>query len=106
MVFAGGDVVSGADTVVGAIAAGHYAAIEIDEAIRQKNGEGPYVLPPEQDIEIPQIVEEAKEMPSASMPEEDIKDRRGDFREVELGFSQEVALKEANRCLRCDVEVE
>ena len=106
MVFAGGDVVSGPDTVVGAIAAGHHAAIEIDEAIREKNGESAEV-PVEEEIEIPvTIEEEIQETPRVCLCESDCAERIKDFREVELGFSQEEALKEANRCLRCDVEAE
>jgi NADH-quinone oxidoreductase subunit F len=37
--YAGGDAVTGPDTVIGAIAAGHQAANDIDGAIRAKNGE-------------------------------------------------------------------
>ena len=107
MIFAGGDVVTGPDTVVGAIAAGHHAAEEIDEAIRRKNGEALDISPPEEEIEIPMTIEEeVKEMPRTRMPEVDVVERIKDFREVELGFSREIALKEAGRCLRCDVEVE
>jgi NADH-quinone oxidoreductase subunit F len=106
MVFAGGDVVTGPDTVVGAIAAGHEAAIEIDEAIRQKNGEAPYV-PTEEDIEIPMALEEeTHQMPRACILGTNCVERIKDFREVELGFSKEDALKEAERCLRCDVTAE
>ncbi|MBW1779407.1 MAG: NADH-quinone oxidoreductase subunit NuoF [Deltaproteobacteria bacterium] len=105
MVFAGGDVVTGPATVVGAIAAGHHAAIEIDTAIREKNGEPAYV-PMDEPIEIPaHIEEEIQETPRVSLCESDCASRITDFREVELGLSQEEALKEAGRCLRCDVEV-
>jgi NADH-quinone oxidoreductase subunit F len=45
MVFAGGDVVTGPDTVVNAIAAGHHAANEMDQAMRLKNGEA-FSAPP------------------------------------------------------------
>ncbi|MDQ1333331.1 MAG: NADH-quinone oxidoreductase subunit [Thermodesulfobacteriota bacterium] len=104
MVFAGGDVVSGPDTVVSAIAAGHRAAIEIDAAIRDKNNEPAYV-PEEEAIEIPvAIEEEIQETPRVSLCETDCAQRIKDFREVELGMSKEEALKEACRCLRCDVE--
>jgi len=106
MVFAGGDVVTGPDTAVGAIAAGHHAAEEIDEAIRQRNGEAPYIFPPEEEIEIPMAIEEAREIARTPMPEAGVTERIGDFREVELGLSREIALKEAGRCLRCDIEVE
>lgn len=36
------------------------------------------------------------------MPTLSAEQRRGNFREVELGFSQEEAVKEAERCLSCE----
>ncbi len=39
------------------------------------------------------------------MPELHGADRKQSFIEVELGFTMEEAVKEATRCLRCDVEV-
>ena len=62
---------------------------------------------PEEEIHIPVTVEEeVGEMPRSAMPEADVEERIQDFREVELGFSKETALREAGRCLRCDVEVD
>ncbi|MBW2216755.1 MAG: hypothetical protein JRF34_06130 [Deltaproteobacteria bacterium] len=37
----------------------------------------------------------------AEMPEISVDERRGNFTEVETGFPEEVALKEAKRCLSC-----
>ena len=106
MVFAGGDVVSGPDTVVGAIEAGHRAAIEMDAAIREKNGE-PLYTPLEEEIEIPVTPEEEiQETPRICIVEAGCGERIKDFREVDLGFSKDAAMKEANRCLRCDLAVE
>jgi len=106
MVFAGGDAVTGPDTVVGAIAGGHHAANEIDAAIRLKNGEAPYV-PVAEEIPIPMVLdEETQEIPRVCIPEVACLERIQDFREVELGLSKEAALKEASRCLRCDIQVE
>lgn len=105
MVFAGGDAVTGPDTVVQAIASGHESAREIDEAIRKQNG-GELYLCPEDEIEIPSIVdEEIQEMQRVPMREAECGQRTGDFREVELGFSMEEALREARRCVRCDIEI-
>jgi NADH-quinone oxidoreductase subunit F len=111
MVFAGGDVVTGPDTVVGAIAAGHQAAREIDGAIRLRNGESPYADLAEEKgdipIEIPMEVEaEIQERYRTKMPELDAANRISGFQEVELGFTEEIARIEAGRCLRCDIEVE
>ncbi len=104
--YAGGDAVTGPDTVIGAIAAGHQAAIDIDAAIRQKNGEAAYEAPPEEKIDIPLIIdEESEEAPQTRMPELDGKSRTLGFAEVELGFTREDAIEEAVRCLRCDAEV-
>ena len=106
MIFAGGDVVTGPDTVVGAIAAGHNAAKEIDEAIRKINGKEPYI-PFEEEIEIPVIIDEdIHEMSRASACEAECMERKNDFREVEFGFTKEQALEEAQRCLRCDIEIQ
>ena len=106
-VFAGGDVVRGPDTVVGAIAVGQQAAVEIDAVLRQERGESPHVPETEEEIEIPATMEEEiREMPRVPMPEADIAKRTTGFEEVELGFSREEALTEATRCLRCDIEVE
>lgn len=104
--FAGGDAVTGPWTVVGAIAAGHKAADEIDNAIRTRNGEPPYEAPPEEKIDIPfEIDEDSEECPQAKMPELDSIMRRANFDEVELGYTAEAAREEARRCLRCDVEL-
>jgi NADH-quinone oxidoreductase subunit F len=105
--FAGGDIVSGPSTVVKAIAAGHQAAEEIDKAIRTKNGESPYKPPLEEKIGIPLIIDEnIKELPQARMPQLIISKRINNFKEVELGFTGEKAIYEAERCLRCDAEIE
>ena len=104
--FAGGDSVTGPDTVIGAIAAGHQAADDIDSTIRKKNGERPYEKPAVEKIDVPLIIdEETIESPQMAMPEMDKAIRKTGFAEVELGFTSEDAVKEACRCLRCDAEL-
>jgi NADH-quinone oxidoreductase subunit F len=105
-IYAGGDAVTGPDTVIRAIAAGHQAAEDIDSAIRTVNGEPAYVAPPEEQIEIPFVIdEESEEQPQAAMPELEVSKRVKSFIEVELGYTKEDAIKEACRCLRCDAEI-
>jgi len=107
MIFAGGDAVRGPDTVVGAIAAGHRAAGEIELALRQEKPESHYTSVTEEEFDIPGTVEEdIRELLRLTMPEAHIAQRVKDFREVELGFSRQEALTESGRCLRCDIEVE
>jgi len=104
--YAGGDAVTGPDTVIAAIAAGHKAAAEIDAAIRLANGEPAYEAPAVEKIEVPLIIdEETVECPQTKMPELLADQRAGNFKEVELGFTKELALAESCRCLRCDAEV-
>jgi NADPH-dependent glutamate synthase beta subunit-like oxidoreductase len=104
--YAGGDAVTGPDTVIGAIQAGHQAADDIDDAIRKANGEPAYEAPAEEKIVIPFILDEDNpEAPQTKMPELHGAERKKSFIEVELGFTVEDAVKEATRCLRCDAEV-
>ena len=102
-VWAGGDLVTGPAMVVDAIEAGQLAARSIDHAIRLAKGENPWVAPAEEPMAIPLKVDEKPgEQPRISMPEASPKVRRADFREVKLGYTAEMALAEARRCLRCD----
>ena len=107
MVFAGGDVVTGPWSVIGAIAAGHWAAREIHDALQAAKGAPAHEPERERGIEIPLFIdEEIKETPRGRMPELPVEERIDNFREVELGFEPEMALAEACRCLRCDYQEE
>jgi NADH-quinone oxidoreductase subunit F len=104
--FAGGDAVTGPDTVIAAIGAGHQAADDIDAAIRKANGEPAYEKPALEKIDVPLIIdEESIEAPQMAMPEMSSSKRKKTFEEVELGFKKADAIKEACRCLRCDASV-
>ena len=62
--------------------------------------------PAEEKIVIPLVIDEANpEAPQTKMSELHCAERKQSFIEVELGFTMEEALKEATRCLRCDVEI-
>ena len=104
--FAGGDAVTGPDTVIAAIGAGHQAADDIDAAIRKANHERAYEKPAKEKIDVPLIIdEETTEIPQMAMPEMHHETRKMSFAEVELGFKPEDAIAEACRCLRCDAEL-
>ena len=107
-VFAGGDVVTGADTVINAMAAGKLAAEMIDKHVR---GEplvrqygflrpSTYVLP------VPLTEEELETAERPAMPGLPLDERRGSFAEVDRTFTEEMAVAEARRCLRCDLQSE
>ncbi|MGB9858838.1 MAG: NADH-quinone oxidoreductase subunit NuoF [Moorellaceae bacterium] len=98
-VFAGGDCVSGPDTVIAAIAAGKKAASAID---RYLGGDG--IVVPQIKVERKRtapVIEEKTERLAA--PTLALEERLQGFAEVELGYNAEQALAEAARCLRCDV---
>jgi len=102
-VFAGGDAVTGPATVIEAIAAGKRAAESIGRYLRGEDlAAGRTLWPPDTDgIEYytPPVVEsEAR----ARMPRLPVVERKG-FAEISLGFSEEEAVAEAERCLSCGV---
>ncbi len=98
-VFAGGDCVTGPDTVIEAVAAGKRAAAAIDVYL---GGDGQIVRKPAMDRVIGHELLETK-TERVAMPKVAADGRKG-FSVVELGYSPEQAVAEARRCLRCDVE--
>jgi NADH-quinone oxidoreductase subunit F len=101
-VFAGGDVVTGPATVIEAIAAGRQAAIAIDKYLGG-NGAIDETLASPEEVEILPGIEEG-EKHRISIPTLTLSERLGSFAEVELGLGEEMAIEEAKRCLRCDLE--
>jgi NADH-quinone oxidoreductase subunit F len=106
-VFAGGDVVSGPNTVTAAMAQGKIAAKMIHKYIQGQPVEREYtVTRPAVHVEAIELSDkEIEEMQKPAIPLLEVGERSGNFREVELGFTEEMAVKEARRCLRCDLEV-
>lgn len=103
-IFAGGDSVTGPATVIEAIAAGYKAANMMDRYLRNEelakgNGGGKRIARFSQE-EINRIEKAAhQEVPKLSLAE-----RKGNFKEVELCFTEEQAVAEAKRCLECWVK--
>jgi NADH-quinone oxidoreductase subunit F len=100
-VFAGGDVVSGPASVIEAIAAGRQAAVSIDKYMGGGGDIDEVLAPPEGEFT---PLEEAEEKWRPKMPSLPAEKRIGDFSQVELGYNAEMAIEEAQRCLRCDLE--
>jgi hypothetical protein len=105
-VFAGGDLVTGPNTVVDAIAAGKKAARSIQQYIEgQEIVSNSKVRLPEVFVEPPPPAPEprgatARVEPHTLPP----KARIRNFKEVEMVLYEEQARAEAKRCLRCDLE--
>jgi heterodisulfide reductase subunit A len=99
-VFSGGDAIVGGGTVIEAIADGKEAAISIDRYIRNEDLRTGREEK-EEPVEIPlQGIEPMESVPMCFLP---IEERVDNFREVELGYTEEMAIEEAKRCISCGV---
>lgn len=102
-VFAGGDAVAGPSSVIKAIASGRQAASSID---RYLGGEGKIEASLFSGDGAAQTglqgfpVGDRTAMPTLPVP-----DRLKGFVPVELGFDEEMAVREAGRCLKCDLPI-
>jgi len=105
-IFAGGDVITGPNTVTEAMAHGKIAAQMIDKYIRGEKLERKYeVTRPAVHVEpIKLSEEEVKNLKKPGMPSAPVAQRIENFEEVELGYKEADAIIEAKRCLRCDLE--
>ena len=107
-VFAGGDVVTGPSTVVEAMASGYRAAVSIDRYLRGRDLYKDRFYQAERRADVPKAEadegEETAVKPRADMPSLAVDRRVCTFEEVNFGFDEETAIREAKRCLRCDLE--
>ena len=104
-VYAGGDLTAASGAVIDAIAAGRRAAISIDRALGG-SGNIDDVFFPRDDTD--PLLGRNTEFASQSrhpVPELDVKTRTEGFQEINLGYTDETAVKEAGRCLQCDLRL-
>lgn len=95
-IYAGGDCVSGPATVIKAIAAGKVAAANIDEFLGFNH-------PISVDIDIPEpLLNDKIPCGRVNLEEKESWARRDNFEGIEYTMSEEEAIQEASRCLRCD----
>ena len=102
-VFAGGDCQTGPSIAVEAVAAGARAAESIIRYLSHqdiKEGRLPPQREPSDVTFIP--LDQARE-PRQKMPTIPVEERTSGFKEIELGLPEEVAKKEASRCLACGI---
>ncbi|MEB2352698.1 MAG: FAD-dependent oxidoreductase [Burkholderiaceae bacterium] len=109
-VFFGGDAAFGPKNIIRAVAHGHEAAVSIDrflggEDVRERPA--PAVTIVSQKMGIHEWSYDNAVTPDLrhKVPWRDVKQTLTDIRvEVELGFDAKTALREARRCLNCDVQ--
>ena len=95
-VFAGGDCVTGPATVIRAIAAGKAAAANIDEYLGFH-----HEIKSEVKVSTPHCTD-LRPRGRVNATERDACERRNDFQCIECGMTEEEAVQESSRCLRCD----
>lgn len=94
--YAGGDCVTGPATVIKAIAAGKVAAANIDEFLGYRHMMSV-------DIAIPEpLLNDKVPCGRVNLGEKESWARRDNFEGIEYSMSDEEAVQEASRCLRCD----
>jgi NADH-quinone oxidoreductase subunit F len=107
-VFAGGDAVTGPSTVVEAVDGGYRAALSIDRYLKGKDLYKDRAFEAVRRADVPKAEEEEAGAetvkPRAKMPAVAVDRRVCTFEEVNLGFDEETAIREAKRCLRCDLQ--
>jgi NADH-quinone oxidoreductase subunit F len=103
-VFAAGDAVAGPATVVEAVAQGNAVARTVDHFLRTGRIEQIVTLPGYEVVDQPFNLDDYGDAHPPRMPELPLDERRGTFREVELGLDAQAVQEECKRCLRCDLE--
>jgi NADH-quinone oxidoreductase subunit F len=105
-VFAGGDLITGPNTIVEAIAAGKKAAVMIDRYVKGEKLKQPpkirlpsiFVPPPDNGGDLQPATRRV------DTPRAVVEWRKRGFAEVEMSLTREEATREALRCMRCDLE--
>ncbi|MHA2309218.1 MAG: FAD-dependent oxidoreductase, partial [Candidatus Heimdallarchaeaceae archaeon] len=99
-IFAGGDIVFGTPSVVNAIMEGTEASISIDRLLNNEDLKVGRI----KDTSKVEVVDRDVEIkPRVKMPKAPVDERIKDFREIDLGYSEEQAMIEAERCISCAV---
>jgi len=99
-IFAGGDGVTGPKSVVEAIFHGHEAALSIDRYLRGEDLREGRLREKEEPAPRPQdrVFELKPRQREKKLP---VSERRGNWREITSGLTEEQAISEAKRCMNC-----
>jgi NADPH-dependent glutamate synthase beta subunit-like oxidoreductase/NAD-dependent dihydropyrimidine dehydrogenase PreA subunit len=99
-IFAGGDVVSGPDSIIGAIAHGRKAATAIDQYLGGDGNIHEVLATPEKEVVLPEFVLETR--PRSDLGLLKPWERMSGFDQVELPLTDREIADESSRCLSCD----
>ena len=114
-IFAGGDLVLGPSTIIASMGQGRRAAESINKFVNNEPLENYTTHIVNTDVlrgesfrphSYAPTYKETKKLEREEVPKIDAKFRINNFEEVEIGFTEDQAVKEASRCLNCGVCVE
>ncbi len=103
-VFAAGDLLTGPDIAIRAIAGGKYAARSVLQFFEGKRPEKKREFLSKKDDLKPVTAEDLADEPKVprhAVKKIPLEERRNSFKEIELAYDEETAVAEANRCLEC-----
>jgi NADPH-dependent glutamate synthase beta subunit-like oxidoreductase len=104
-VYAGGDIAKAPGAVIQAVAAGRRAAISIDRMLGGSGNIDEVLFLRDKPNPFLGRDEGFVTFPRENVPELDVETRIKGFQEITTGFSDETAVKEAGRCLQCDLRL-
>jgi NAD-dependent dihydropyrimidine dehydrogenase PreA subunit len=99
-VFAGGDVVTGPASIIGAIAHGRAAAETIDKYLGGSGDISEILADPEDEVVLSEFSTNVE--PRNEMAHLKVWERVGNFQQVEKGLTDKQIAAETSRCLNCD----
>jgi hypothetical protein len=102
-VYAGGDIAKARGAVIHAVAAGRLAAASIDRTLGGSGDIDEVLFPRSNPDPFLGRDEGFASFPRENIPELDVETRIKGFQEIAVGYSAETAVKEAARCLQCDL---
>jgi heterodisulfide reductase subunit A-like polyferredoxin len=104
-VFAAGDIVNGPASAIEAIGTGHQVAISIDRYLKGEDLKKDRTLlietKPERYLEEELARKKLEKKLRTNMGKISLKERMESFKEIEMGYTEEMAVAEAKRCLSC-----
>jgi ferredoxin len=101
-VFAAGDIISGPASIIEAIASGRQAATSIDKYLGGEGTIDEKLVAHEEENPPVGFQPVGERTPPPSLP---VSERLHNLKEVEGKFDEETAIREAKRCLRCDLPI-
>lgn len=102
-IFVAGDFITGPSSIIEAIAQGREAAVAVDRFLGGGGDISEVLAHSEKEVEVPEVRDIGRSrQPIPLLP---VQERHRSFTPVEMGYTTEMAITEAKRCLNCDARL-